>query len=364
MGRLDICTKDYVEDNNVFADVFNFFLYEGEQRIRPEMLMSVDTAEVTIPYNEDGNNVPSQKFRHKMKILSAKKDMSAVYLILGMENQSEIHYAMPVKCMVYDAFQYASQVEKTARDHRGERRKVKEKITSGEFMSGFYKEDRLIPVITLVIYFGTDEWDGPRTLQQMYMMQNEKLLPFMPDYKINLLVPQEMSDEEIERFQTDFREVMLFCKYMKDREKLQEIIDTDPAYRNMERSAARVIEAAAKIELKNEENEEKINVCEGIQGMIDDAVEEERKRMCEGIQGMIDDAVEEERKRMCEGIQGMIDDAVEAERKRSESKFEEEKKKVYMLIVELRKKGRDDEIEKVLLNKEYCQLLLKEYGMS
>ena len=128
-------------------------------------------------------------------------------------------------------------------------------------------------------------------------------------------------------------------------EKLQEIIDTDPAYRNMERSAARVIEAAAKIELKNEENEEKINVCEGIQGMIDDAVEEERKRMCEGIQGM-------------------IDDAVEAERKRSESKFEEEKKKMYMLIVELRKKGRDDEIEKVLLNKEYCQLLLKEYGMS
>ena len=194
------------------------------------------------------------------------------------------------------------------------------------FLSGFYKEDRLIPVITLVIYFGTDEWDGPRNLQQMYMVQNEKLLPFMPDYKINLLVPQEMSNEEIECFQTDFREVMLFCKYMKDRKKLQEIIDTNPAYRNMERSAARVIEAAAKIELKNEESEEKVNVCEG--------------------------------------IQGMIDDAVEAERKRSESKFEEEKKKVYMLIVELRKKGRDDEIEKVLLNKEYCQLLLKEYGIS
>ena len=66
MGRLDICTKDYVEDNNVFADVFNFFLYEGEQRIRPEMLMSVDTAEVTIPYNDDVNNVPSQKFRDKL----------------------------------------------------------------------------------------------------------------------------------------------------------------------------------------------------------------------------------------------------------------------------------------------------------
>ena len=46
MGRLDTCTKDYVEDNNVFADIFNYFLYEGEQRIRPELLMSVDTAEM------------------------------------------------------------------------------------------------------------------------------------------------------------------------------------------------------------------------------------------------------------------------------------------------------------------------------
>lgn len=142
MGRLDTCTKDYVEDNNVFADIFNYFLYEGEQRIRPELLMSVDAAEIAIPYGEEENDVPAQKFRDKMKILSAKKDMSAVYLILGLENQSEIHYAMPVKCMVYDAFQYASQVEKTARAHRGERRKAKEKITSGEFLSGFYKQKR------------------------------------------------------------------------------------------------------------------------------------------------------------------------------------------------------------------------------
>ena len=45
--------------------------------------MSVDTAEIVIPYGEEENDVPAQKFRDKMKILSAKKDMSAVYLILG-----------------------------------------------------------------------------------------------------------------------------------------------------------------------------------------------------------------------------------------------------------------------------------------
>lgn len=75
--------SEFLPHFNVFADIFNYFLYEGEQRIRPELLMSVDTAEIVIPYGEEENDVPAQKFRDKMKILSAKKDMSAVYLILG-----------------------------------------------------------------------------------------------------------------------------------------------------------------------------------------------------------------------------------------------------------------------------------------
>ena len=427
MGKLDTYTKDYVEDNTVFADVFNQFLYAGEQRITPELLRSVDSTEISIPYSgTDGTDMPSQRFRDKMKILSAKKDKSAVYLLLGLENQSEIHYAIPVKCMVYDAFQYASQVEKTAKVHRKERRKAKKAITSGEFLSGFYKEDRLIPVITLVIYFGTDEWDGPRSLSQMYAIPNEKLLPFMPEYKINLVSPQEMSDEEIGQFQTDFREVMMFCKYMKDKKKLQEIIDQDPEYRNMERSAARVIEAAANIELKIDESEEKINVCEGILGMIEDARREERERACEGIEGMIEDARREERKRACEGIEGMLEDARREERKRAcegiegmiedarreererackgiegmiedarreererackgiegmiedarreereradsaifkMKKLEDEKRNLYALIHKMQEDGRDKEIARACLDTEVCQLLLKEYGI-
>ena len=38
----------------------------------------------------------------------------AVYVILGIENQSHVHYAMPVKNMLYDAMEYANQVKKVA----------------------------------------------------------------------------------------------------------------------------------------------------------------------------------------------------------------------------------------------------------
>ena len=87
-----------------------------------------------------------------------------------------------------------------------------------------------------------------------------------------------MKDEEIAQFQTDFREVMLFCKYMKDKEKLSELLNKNPAYRNMDQKAIRVIEAVANTKIQVNEKEEKGNVCEGLQGIIDDAIQEEKKK--------------------------------------------------------------------------------------
>ena len=58
------------------------------------------------------------------------------------------------------------------------------KRTSGEYLSGFYKEDVLKPVVTLVIHFGADEWDAPLSLHEMMGSQNEKsdaLCPGLPD---------------------------------------------------------------------------------------------------------------------------------------------------------------------------------------
>ena len=34
MGKKDAITKDYMNDPRIFADVFNFFMYDGRQVIR------------------------------------------------------------------------------------------------------------------------------------------------------------------------------------------------------------------------------------------------------------------------------------------------------------------------------------------
>ncbi len=77
-------------------------------------------------------------------------------MLLGIENQTEVHYAMPVRNMLYDAMQYNQQVADTAAKHKEEksrRDKQKQKISNAEFLSGFHKDDKLIPVITLVLFF-------------------------------------------------------------------------------------------------------------------------------------------------------------------------------------------------------------------
>lgn len=77
------------------------------------------------------------------------EDENADYLLLGIENQTEIHYAMPVRNMIYDALQYGNQVAAIAAQNV----KRKKAPTRAEFLSGFYKTDKLRPVITLVLHF-------------------------------------------------------------------------------------------------------------------------------------------------------------------------------------------------------------------
>lgn len=135
----------------------------------------------------------------------------------------------------------------------------------------FFVQDKLIPIITLVIYFGADPWDAPRSIYDMLSVQDQTLLSYIPDYKINLIAPFEMSDEEINQFSTNLREVMLYLKYSKDKIKLSEIVSTNENFSHMDIKAARVINGITGSNFKWNDNEEEIDMCEAIKGLVEDA---------------------------------------------------------------------------------------------
>ncbi|WP_243127531.1 hypothetical protein [Schaedlerella arabinosiphila] len=152
--KADTVTKDYVKDAGVFADIFNYYIYGGRQVILPEQLTERDSTKIALPYGADEAAVPVQKFRDVQKLYAAMTDGKMEYVLYGAENQAEIHYAMAVKNNLYDALEYAGQVEEAAKSHRKEMKRKKEqgetpaeedrkKPSAGEFLSGFWAEDRL-----------------------------------------------------------------------------------------------------------------------------------------------------------------------------------------------------------------------------
>ena len=261
----DKITKDYMQDNAIFADAFNFLIYDGRQVIKPDQLRQLDTTTVALPYIEGEKPVPQQRHRDVLKQVIAMEDGRAAY-ILGVENQSDIHYAMPVRNMLYDAMDYTAQVEELAKAHRKSREKPG---TRAEFLSGLYKNDKLLPIITLTICFSPDRWDAPLDLHGM-LEADEELLRFTNNYYIHLISPADIPDEDFGKFHTELNQALKFIKYSKDKTRLAEVLDADAAYRSLSRKTADMVSIVTNSDLHYAEGKESVDMCEAIEGIKND----------------------------------------------------------------------------------------------
>ena len=164
IGAIDTITKAYIRKNEVFADAFNYFMYDGAQVIQPECLKEVDSTEIAILLNEK------------------------------------------------------------------------------------------------------DTMEIPDPIVRRYAQ----------DYQIHLINPNQIADEELEKFQSSLREVMGCIKYSRSKEKLAAFINNNPRM-NMEAAAARVIEAINHVPIRIQEGDGKFNMCEAIEEMIKDGREAGRE---------------------------------------------------------------------------------------
>ena len=173
----DTILKTFWRDNDHFADLFNAALFDGEQVLNPADLMEVDTdVSSMVKFNNHAETV--QKVLDVVK----KTAYGVDFVIWGLENQSKIHYAMPLRHMIGDSLSYLKEYNEIAARNKAE----KGCESSDEFLSNLKRTDRLHPVISLCVYYGEKEWDGPFCLADMLEIP-ERLKPLVSDYKMNLL---------------------------------------------------------------------------------------------------------------------------------------------------------------------------------
>lgn len=175
--KADTILKNFWKNNERFADLFNAALFEGEPVLKAEDLSEVDTdVSSLLKFNSHAETV--QKILDVVK----KTAYGVDFVIWGLESQQKIHYAMPLRHMVGDAFSYLKEYNEIAAKNR----KDKNFSSSDEFLSNFKKTDRLHPMITLCVYYGDSDWDGPLCLTDMLEIP-DKIKPLVSDYKMNLV---------------------------------------------------------------------------------------------------------------------------------------------------------------------------------
>lgn len=169
MAEKDIAEKVLEAYNDVFADIVNGLLFQGKKVISEEEL---EEQAAYSHYKSDG--ALREQERDVSKIWKTGKIKLA---FVGFENQTDIDSDMPFRVIGYDGAEYRSQLNSKER----------------------------YPVITLVLYFGSERrWKKPKSLLEQLNIP-EALKPFVNDYKINVFEIAFLTEEQVKLFQSDFR---------------------------------------------------------------------------------------------------------------------------------------------------------------
>lgn len=192
MGEKDITEKILEDHNDVFADIINGLIFAGEQRILPE---SLENTAVHSQYKADDEKV------HELERDVAKywKDQDVQLAICGIENQSSVEKYMPFRIIGYDGTAYRSQLQD--------------------------KRKEILPVMTIVLYFGTEHcWYGKRNIKGL-MKIPEGLDDYINDYKMQVFEVAWLTEEQISRFRSDFK---IVANFFVQKRKNKDYIPDDP----------------------------------------------------------------------------------------------------------------------------------------
>mgnify|MGYP000806392033 FL=1 len=177
MGQKDITEKLLEDYNDVFADIINGLIFNGEQRILPE---SLENTQVHSQYKAEDGKV------HELERDVAKywKDKKVELAICGIENQSSVEKNMPFRIVGYDGASYRSQLLEERKE--------------------------ILPVMTIVLYFGTNRhWYGKKNIKGL-MKIPEELNDYINDYEMKVFEIAWLTEAEIDRFHSDFKIVANF----------------------------------------------------------------------------------------------------------------------------------------------------------
>lgn len=285
MGKYDTCMKEFLQNKDRFADLFNGCCFQGRQIIRAE-----DLREASENYVITDKRLPGKTRQKDTEIIRDVKMVlgsDMVLQVLAVENQSYIDYAMPVRCMGYDAAEYRRLLKERKQERRllmnSENRPKNPAVSMDETLSGILSSDRLHPVYTLCLYSGTEPWDGPRKLSDMMAFdpQNKNLQSLFEEYHLHLFCINEQ--HVFDAFRSDLKPLFQAINCRNNKKKMIELMK-DEIYSHLNEDTwdaiAVMTDNAAMLQKKDlyktENQKEEFNMCQALQELMQDERNEGR----------------------------------------------------------------------------------------
>jgi len=172
MQEKDITQKMLERHNDVFSDIVNVLLFDGKKVVEEETLFDAVT--------DSALKIDGRVRFQDRDVAKYWKDSQINIALLGIENQTTPNKLMPFRVISYDGTEYGKQ----SRTENIDKKKY--------------------PVISLVLYLGFEQkWLYPKNLLGIIDV-DEKLRPYVNDYKINLFEIAYLDREIIDSFKSDF----------------------------------------------------------------------------------------------------------------------------------------------------------------
>ncbi|MBD5556239.1 MAG: Rpn family recombination-promoting nuclease/putative transposase [Roseburia sp.] len=215
MGQKDLSVKELTSYPDVVADLINVFVYGGKEVVHSEELRPYNTGESVV----DTQGILKGLFRDNC--MENLRDGTR-YMLVGIENQDDVDYTMPVRVMGYDYAGYVRQLEELAAENK----------RAGKDMGArrIQKGQKIKPVVTFVLYYGGREDMPVELLQMLDVSEDVGLQKYIKNYEINLICLRDMTLSQVQSFRSDFAFVAKYLSRSYNKKQLSDELQKEEIF--------------------------------------------------------------------------------------------------------------------------------------
>ncbi len=175
MGQKDLAAKRFESSSEVFADIVNAFVYDGEQVLLPQNLQPAPTESLYSAQNGELRNQYNDVSKYEIR-------NGKIVMQYTLENQSRPDYRILLRKAGYEGAIYRQQ----------------------------YNGKETYPAITLVLYWGDAAWNPITDLYNFFRRKkiHHKARKYMDNVCLHLYSMKCLPREIRQRFKSDMRVVV------------------------------------------------------------------------------------------------------------------------------------------------------------